>query len=788
LKSFPDPASSWNLRFSELKAEILVRQRFTTEALALLTSPLPPALASSDLAVWRKLTEAMANVYALKLAEGEALLGDAQTLARQNHPELLGEVALRRGALAFWRGDAPAAETAYRDALERARANGDPFLETAALGSLGLAATKQEHYDQSIQWNQQALRQSRAIAAQDSESYILGNMGWAYFEIGDYDRALESLQQAKESSHRVGSVGAEIDWLIEIGGVEYYLRDYMAAERESRRALVLARGLDAKSAITQSLNNLCAIALKRDDLLQAEKYNAEALALASASNDRSGEISSTLLQGRIENAKGNYAAAEQFFQRIATDSAAETALRWEAQARLADVYRASRSPVKADAAYRGAISTVETARSSIDDEELRVAFLSKALEFYDAYVDFLVERGRPRDALEIAELSRSRTLAEGLGASRKPSLPLPGFHPEQIARQNQATLLLYWLGQKRSILWVITSGQVTCLTLAPSNDIDPLVRSYREAVLSGRDVLEGGNPDGKKLYSLLLEPARRFLPPGSRVVLLPDGSLYGLNFEILIAPEPKPHFWIEDVTLSTASSITLLAASAAKSSSAGLKLAARRAQSANASQGRLLLVGNAVSSSADFPPLRQSASEIDHVGHYFPEPRLDVLAGAQATPAAFLQRQPGSFAYLHFVTHGTASRTHPLDSAVILSPEGADAGSFKLYAREIVKQRLSAQLVTISACNGSGTRAFSGEGLVGLSWAFLRAGAHNVIAALWEVNDASTPQLMDALYAELARGQAPADALRTAKLALLHSDSVFRKPFYWAPFQLYSGS
>jgi CHAT domain-containing protein len=47
---------------------------------------------------------------------------------------------------------------------------------------------------------------------------------------------------------------------------------------------------------------------------------------------------------------------------------------------------------------------------------------------------------------------------------------------------------------------------------------------------------------------------------------------------------------------------------------------------------------------------------------------------------------------------------------------------------------------------------------------------------------------MDKLYAELTRGQDPASALRAAKLSLLHSDSVYRKPFYWAPFQLYTGS
>jgi len=177
------------------------------------------------------------------------------------------------------------------------------------------------------------------------------------------------------------------------------------------------------------------------------------------------------------------------------------------------------------------------------------------------------------------------------------------------------------------------------------------------------------------------------------------------------------------------------------------------------------------------------------VENYFPEARRTVLEGKQATPSAYLNSNPERFAYLHFVTHGTASVTRPLESAVILSKEGDD--SYKLYARDIVKHPITAQLVTISACEGAGRTAYSGEGLIGLSWAFLRAGAHNVIGALWEVSDSAAPELMDSFYSELNSGKDTASALRAAKLSLLHSkdtQSVFRKPYYWAPFQLYAGS
>ena len=88
----------------------------------------------------------------------------------------------------------------------------------------------------------------------------------------------------------------------------------------------------------------------------------------------------------------------------------------------------------------------------------------------------------------------------------------------------------------------------------------------------------------------------------------------------------------------------------------------------------------------------------------------------------------------------------PLSLPPHSSQTPAAEDSFKLYAREIMQHPIDAQLVTIAACYGGGTRSYAGEGLVGLSWAFLRAGAHNVIGALWEVSDESAPRLMDGLY------------------------------------------
>ena len=205
----------------------------------------------------------------------------------------------------------------------------------------------------------------------------------------------------------------------------------------------------------------------------------------------------------------------------------------------------------------------------------------------------------------------------------------------------------------------------------------------------------------------------------------------------------------------------------------------------------ILLIGDSVAPNGEYPELPRAQAQMDGVARHFPISEQRVFTREHANPSAYRDSNPEKYSYIHFVAHGTASRLSPLDSAIVLSREhigskaDSEDDSFKLYARDIIGHPLRAELVTISACYSAGERSYSGEGLVGLSWAFLRAGAQNVIAALWDVTDASTELLMNRFYDEMEKGSDPEAALRTAKLSLLR-ESKFRNPFYWAPFQLYA--
>ncbi len=170
----------WASRFRVLKAEILRRQGKFDDCLALLEAPLPEQFAKSDIAVWRKITQGTAEAFLGQYDLAEKSLTEAEALAKQNQPDLLGEVALKKGTLAWLRGDSDAARSGYLASLSVARTLHDSYLEANSLTNLGNVATKQEHFDESIDWNRAALQVMQSTDAPGARANILGNMGWSY--------------------------------------------------------------------------------------------------------------------------------------------------------------------------------------------------------------------------------------------------------------------------------------------------------------------------------------------------------------------------------------------------------------------------------------------------------------------------------------------------------------------------------------------------------------------------------------------------------------------------------
>lgn len=766
--------SQWSWKFRILNARTLTWRGMYQDVLPLLSPELPPSLRNSDLYLQKLQLEGLTYARLHRFTEAERTLAQAAQGCSVSNSAVIGDVLMAQGSLEVERGEYRRAQDFFEKSLQFARQQKDFFLEAMALMKLSNAALLQEHFDEAIDWSNAAYSAAQALDARLIMEIVEGNLGWAYYKMGDSERSSGLYVKAYKHATELGDLFDEVKWLTTTGYVHLDAGKFNVAEDYYQRALVLARKIGGKEDILDALLSLAFVTVQTGQLDLAKSYSDEAISMARSDQNRADELYPLLASGQIAARRHDSTQAERIFLEIASDQKVDPSLRWEAQHELASLYEDEHRLPDAERVYRAALSSFEAARSSVHHEDFQLPFMTNAAQLYDDYIRFLLAQGKTAEALQAAEYSRAQTLAEGLGLLQKNASRVPAaLNPQEIARRTHATILFYWLGPKQSYLWAATPDRVTLFQLPAAPEIDAAVQSYRKALLGPRDVLQTADPDGTELFDILVGPARQSIAPDSRVVIIPDGSLNNLNFETLLVAEPKLHYWIEDVTVMNSSSLRVLAASH---------------NSSKGASERLLLMGDAVAPNHEYDELPKAAVEIEDIEKHFAPSRRQVYTRAQATAPAYLQSAPEQFTYIHFVAHGTASRLSPLDSAVVLSKASAEEDSFKLYARDIIRHPLHAELVTISTCFGAGSRAYTGEGLVGLSWAFLRAGAHNVIGALWEVSDASTPRLMDQLYGELQKGSSPEAALRSAKLSLLHSDNVFRRPFYWAPFQLYTGS
>ena len=167
----------------------------------------------------------------------------------------------------------------------------------------------------------------------------------------------------------------------------------------------------------------------------------------------------------------------------------------------------------------------------------------------------------------------------------------------------------------------------------------------------------------------------------------------------------------------------------------------------------------------------------------------EVLIGAAASEVAFRREAPAR-RVLHLATYGVLDKPNPLFSYVELAPGGDQDG--RLEVHEVFGLQLAADLVVLSACQtglASGAQADvpPGDDWVGLTRAFLHAGARRVMATLWPVDDWATAALMERFYQAYAGGAEAGAALAAAQRAMLGQPGLSH-PFYWAGFVMAEGA
>ncbi len=141
--------------------------------------------------------------------------------------------------------------------------------------------------------------------------------------------------------------------------------------------------------------------------------------------------------------------------------------------------------------------------------------------------------------------------------------------------------------------------------------------------------------------------------------------------------------------------------------------------------------------------------------------------------------------YIHIATHGFINEAQPDMSGLLLFPNFDGQEDHILYSGEVYGLQLQAELVVLSACETGLGKVAKGEGLLGLSRAFLYAGAQNLVVSLWKVQDRATAELMVKFYQWHLDSEHRqfAQPLRQAKLDMIRSET-FSHPYYWSAFVL----
>ena len=759
-----DSASEAYWRFRILKGDILYAQGFNDEALRLLRIPVGPVPHAAELEALR-LTElgTMACHRANRADYDEAFEDFERALALLAPiPEsaVPPKLDLGRGLVLQERGKFEEAEALYRKVLDNAERHGDKYNAGSALGNLGYLRMKSARYDEALTFFHRVLQLS--LPSPVHKAVTLTNMGWCYYDLGDFDHARSLFEEADKliapnhSRYRSATLGG-------FGRIYFAREMFPEALAWFKKAADVAHDYRVTDLNAEWLTYLAATCIEMNDLACAETSNREAGRIYAGLPNELMRGWQMLNVARIAEARGSLAEAESGYRSVAGPQFFQGA-RVAAGNRLALLLDRLNRPDEARAEFARAAALVEDKRSGMLKDEDKITYLASAARLYTGYIEYLSSHNQVGEALRIAESSRARLLAEKLGREGPvKSAPDPRVY-QALARDTRTVFLSYWTAPKASYLWVVTGTDTQQFRLPSESKLKVLVDSYNKAIRA-RDLLP--DPAASQLFDALIQPAEPFIPPGSTVAIVPDGPLHSLNFEALVVPNPRPHYWIQDVAISVVPSLNLLE----------IGTASRPAAS-------LLLIGDPVSVGEEFPRLPRAADEIRSVERNFPASRTLALTGAAARPAAYGQNHPERFSTIHFSSHAVANYESPLDSAVILSPGGSDP--FKLYARDVMNHPIKAELVTLSACESAGTRSYSGEGLVGFAWAFLKAGARNVVASLWNADDAASAQIMGRMYAEMRKGKSPAEALRESKFSLIASTGNYRKPNYWAPFALFT--
>jgi tetratricopeptide (TPR) repeat protein len=721
------------------------------------------------------------------------------------------------------RGELARALRLHRQALEIHLLLGDPAGEATDLNNIGAVYQAIGDGETAGRYIQEALKRMRAAGNQAGEALARANLGVLLEDQGDREGALREYTESIRLRQTLGDVRGAAQSRLSLAEALAGVRRFGPARGALETALDAFRRIGDRAGEAMALGALGDLLRRQGRVRQSAEAYRHALAGAERlgmkeeiGRSEAGLAACQEAEGREDEALAGYdraiAAVESVrLELVSPEFKSRYLARWvdlhESAVRL--LWRLGRAA--------GGDGALQAARA------LSYAERSRARSLLDLLAESRADLRRGvdpalvrREAAAIAAMARTGPDLAATGNLRgeealEPSLrraeeeldllkvemrqsapryaalayPVPAAAPEiqrSLLRPGER-LLEYMLGEEASFLWVVTRDRLFWRQLPSRAILEAAVRPLLDRLRSRAADL-GDEPSyrplARRLGRLLLPEG--VLDRGDRLVIVPDGILHYVPFETLIQPAPAEgqpeRLLIEDHEIACAPSASALRLLRTP------RAAAVAAPQAFLAFGDPVNEGPAAGTGA-LEPLPFARHEVQGIGALFPPGQRNVLIGSAATEDALKAADLESIRFLHFAAHAEMDEEAPGRSGIALAraPGGEEDGLLQMG--EIFGLRLRADLAVLSACGSGRGRLARGEGLTGLTTAFLYAGARAVVVSLWSVSDRATSDLMLVFYHELLSGATTAGALRAAKLALLRSGRADeRHPSRWAPFVL----
>jgi CHAT domain-containing protein/tetratricopeptide (TPR) repeat protein len=651
----------------------------------------------------------------------------------------------------------------------------------ANLRFIGSVRQNQGKYEEAIEKYQEGLDIAVRLGRQGDQMLLLNAMGAACSQAKSYDRAEQLYRQALELGERLGKRDEIARVLIHLGGVSQVAGRIDAARLQYESALEMCRAIGMRAEEATALNNLGTLFLQSGDAGRAREYLRQAVEIKEdLRRTASGATRRDFLASWISSYRWLIQAHHLAGDATAVFDSAELV-----KARYLAEQISARLPEGEPLA-----TGIRAVQRSLGATTAVVSFANVDWQHPLAvYVDHDTIRSYELDR-EDASARAPRTLA---GSERLPAQNARGFLVVDAPDDAGSPFAAYVEAHR----WLITLTRLTAGQL-----------ELRKNVARG-------------LYDLLLGPIAKELADKEDLIVIPDGSLGTLPFETLLLPDGR--WLVERFHVTYLPSLTvkglldrrsyparprpLLAFGGARYDSGGSRpdaktvaqpptqVSGQQLQALRADAARLL--GEGKSARAIYaalglgwwPDLPGTLAEVVSIGKGIPG--SVVLTGADASEKMVKQlSRDGTlrqYQVLHFATHGVLVPAVPELAAIVLSEAGSTTANEDgfLTMEEIAKLGVQADFVDLSACETGLGRIYAGEGVVGLTQAFLVAGANGLSVSLWQVADDSTRELMVGMYRLVKeRGLSYARAMTEMKRAFIRT-GAYRAPFYWAPFVYY---